>query len=139
MAVLDIRWNPSARELRQFAVIWFPAACVVVGGAVYVRAGSLWGAVCAGACAVAVGALGWIRPQAVRPLYIALLCLTYPMGWAVSHVLLALVFYGMFTPLGLWMRLWGRDPLQRRFDPEAPSYWAPRPPAKEPKSYFRQF
>lgn len=139
MAVFDVQWNPSPRELRQFAGIWFAAACAVGGGLVYLRAGSLWGAVCLWACGAAVSAMGWIRPRAVRPLYVGLLCLTYPIGWAVSHVLLALIFFGMFTPVGLFMRLWGRDPLQRKFDPGAASYWTPRPPSRDPKSYFRQF
>ena len=139
MAVLDIRWNPTPRELRQFAAIWFPAACAVAGGLIYVRAGSLWGAACSWAAGATCGVVGWFRPRAVRPLYLALVCLTYPIGWTLSHVLLALIYYGMFTPLGLLMRLGGRDPLQRQFDPEAASYWTPRPPAKDPKSYFRQF
>ncbi len=139
MAVLDIQWTPSPRELRQFAVIWFPAACAVVGSVVYLRAGALGAAACVWVFGAAVAVIGGARPRAVRPLYLALVCLTYPIGWAVSHILLALIFFAMFAPLGLFLRFLGRDPLQRRFDPEAESYWTPRPPARDPESYFRQF
>ncbi len=139
MALLEIQWNPSPRELKQFAALWFPAACAVLGALVSLRGGSLWAAACIWGCGAAVSAIGLLRPQAIRPLYVGLLCLTYPIGWVVSHVLLALIFFGMFAPLGLFLRFWGRDPLQRSFDREAASYWTPRPLGRDPKSYFRQF
>ena len=39
--------------------------------------------------------------------------LAFPIGWTVSQVILLLMFYGLFTPIGLVFRLIGRDPLQR--------------------------
>ena len=58
----------------------------------------------------------------------------------VSHVVLALVYYLVFVPIGLLMRLFGYDPMKRGFDPEAATYWTARDPkASEPKRYFRQF
>ena len=39
-----------------------------------------------------------------------------PIGLALSHVILGAVFYIVFTPVGLVMRLLGKDPLHRRFD-----------------------
>ena len=38
--------------------------------------------------------------------------LAFPIGWTVSQVILAVMFYGLFTPIGLVFRLIGRDPLQ---------------------------
>ena len=38
--------------------------------------------------------------------------LAFPIGWTVSQVMLALMFFGLFTPIGLVFRLIGRDPLQ---------------------------
>jgi hypothetical protein len=64
---------------------------------------------------------------------------TFPFGWAVSHLLLAILFYGLFTPLGLIFRLLGRDPLRRQRPLEQASYWTMKPAATDVRGYFRQF
>ena len=38
-----------------------------------------------------------------------------------TRIILGVVFYGLFTPIALVMRLLGKDPM-RRFEPEAVSY-----------------
>jgi len=53
--------------------------------------------------------------------------------------LLAIVLYLVFTPVGLLLRLLGRDPLERGFDRAAPSYWTARRRADTMDRYFRQF
>jgi hypothetical protein len=64
----------------------------------------------------------------------------WPIGFVVSHVILALVYYLVFTPVGLAMRIFRYDPMNRRFDDAAQSYWVVRDPAATPpKRYFRQF
>ena len=44
----------------------------------------------------------------------------------VSPVILAVLFYGAITPIGLLARLTGHDPLKRRIDPAAKTYWIER-------------
>ncbi len=44
-------------------------------------------------------------PTLQRVLYTALTVLTYPVGWLVSFVLLALVYYGILTPIGFLKRI----------------------------------
>ena len=63
----------------------------------------------------------------------------YPIGWTVSHLALAVVYYLVVTPIGLLMRLFGRDPMRRKFDPSATTYWQPHESPDEPERYFRQF
>lgn len=65
--------------------------------------------------------------------------LTRPLGWLVSHLLLALVFYLVITPLGLVRRLLHRDPLALRFEPGLSSYWTERRGDDSLDSTFRQF
>ncbi|MHC4975440.1 MAG: SxtJ family membrane protein [Planctomycetota bacterium] len=62
-----------------------------------------------------------------------------PIGWTVSTVLLALVYFLVITPIGLMLRLFGHDPMQRGFERGRGSYWAERPQAPETRRYFRQF
>ena len=139
MAVIDINWNPSHRELRQFSGIWFPGFFALVGGFVLYHTGSLATAGCIWGPALALSVLGYLAPQFVRPVFVAWICAAYPIGWVVSHVLLAAIFYLVFTPIGLVMRLFGRDPLQRKFERSAQTYWVSHNPARDSKRYFRQF
>jgi hypothetical protein len=55
-------------------------------------------------------------------------------------IVMRLLFFGVVTPIGVAMRLAGRDPLRRRHDPSASSYWIlRRPPGPSPVSMRRQF
>jgi hypothetical protein len=63
----------------------------------------------------------------------------YPIGWVVSHVLLALIYFGVLTPIGRIMAVCGYDPMERRFDRAASSYWIEREPNRDASRYFRQF
>lgn len=64
---------------------------------------------------------------------------TFPIGWLVSRILLAIVYWGVLTPIAWSLRLRGRDTLGRRFDPEATSYWMRREPIADIERYFRPF
>ncbi len=62
------------------------------------------------------------------------------LGAVVGSVALGLLFYAVLTPLGVFMRLTGKDPLRLRPDRAARSYWIPRePPGPPPDSMDRQF
>ena len=58
----------------------------------------------------------------------------------VSPLVLGLIFFGIFTPIAWGMRLAGRDVMQRRFEPESPTYWQDRdPPGPDPDGLPNQF
>ena len=58
----------------------------------------------------------------------------------VSPIALGILFYLVFAPIGLLMRLGGKDPLRLKFDREAKSYWIERdPPGPPPTSMTNQF
>ena len=58
----------------------------------------------------------------------------------VSPIVLGVIFYGVFTPVALVMRLLGRDAMQRQFKPDAPTYWVERtPPGPPDDSFGNQF
>jgi hypothetical protein len=58
----------------------------------------------------------------------------------VSPIALGILFYLVFMPIGLLMRVSGKDPLRLKFDPAAKSYWIPRePPGPPPTSMTNQF
>lgn len=58
----------------------------------------------------------------------------------VSPVVLGVIYFGVFTPTAIVMRLAGRDAMCRRFDPAAPSYWVRRdPPGPRDDSFKDMF
>jgi hypothetical protein len=134
----DLSFAPAPPTLRRFAAVWlllFAALACWQG----FRQQHVQIALGLAAVALGIGTLGLVRPYLLRPLYVAALIAAFPIGWTMSRVLLAGVFYGLFTPLGLLFRLLGRDVLCRRFRPEQPTYWAAKPAAADGRSYFRQF
>ena len=92
--------------------------------------------------------LGMARPAWLRPVHVAWMAAAFPIGWLLAHLLLAAIYFLLITPIGLILRLARRDPLARRIDREAQSYWTPRadwaPRAErtertDRERYFRQF
>ena len=78
-------------------------------------------------------------PPIRLPFYIGWMYAFFPLGWLLSHVILALVYYLALLPVGLIMRMVGYDPLHRKFDRQAESYWIPKRDAPDVSRYFRQF
>ena len=139
MAVIEANRNPSRRELNLFGFIWMGFFLLVAGG-LWLKLHAPSVPVALAALAVAVPVLGWAAPSFMRVVYVGLSYVAWPIGFVVSHVLLGAVYYLLVTPIGLIMRAVGYDPMHRRFDPEAPSYWIERDGSeRDPRSYFRQF
>lgn len=79
-------------------------------------------------------------PTTLRPLYKAWMVFAHAIGWFNARLFLTILFFIMFTPIALIMRLLGRDPLNRDFRSERKSFWVKR---EEPEGgverYKRQF
>ena len=136
MALIKINHNPPNRELRQFCGIWLPAGALIIGFSFMSDWQSrliLWGVL--GAVAV----IGLALPKLIRPIYVGLMYAVFPIGFVLSYVILAIVYYLVITPVGLIMRLVGYDPMQRTLQREAASYWMPREQVTNTSQYFRQF
>jgi len=138
MAIIEINTNPSRKELRWFGVML--AVFVLATGAVAwwqfdapTLARRIW---------VAGGVLSMIYivvPPLRRWIFVGWIYAVFPIGWTVSHVLLALIYYLIFTPIGLLLRLIKGDPLERQLDRSAASYWRPHESLRDVRRYFRQF
>jgi hypothetical protein len=147
----DLNLDPSDRELRIFSWIWL-GGFALLGLLVAWRVGALASGVAPGLHAPwrivvtlwGLAVVGWlvgiVSPRAIRPVYVAWTVAAFPIGWTVSLVLLALVYYVVFTGFGLLFRLAGRDVLGRKFDRAAATYWVKRNgTATGLERYFKQF
>ena len=130
--------NPDRRTLGQFSEAWMFAFGMVAAPLMLWR-GQPNLAVAAWVAAIVGRAVGLVRPELLRYVFVGLTALTWPIGWVVSNLMLAIVYYGVITPIGLIRRRGGRDPLGRKLDPSAASHWAEVRPNMRPDRYFRQF
>ena len=139
MAVIEINRNPTRRQLNQFGFIWL-AFLALFGAIARFKLDAPTVGLALWVAAVVVPVIGWLIPAVMRAVFVGMSYLAWPIGFVVSHVILALVYYLVFTPVGLLMRLFRYDPMKRGFDDSLSSYWVKRDPtAAEPKRYFRQF
>ena len=138
MSLISVNRNPSRRQLRQFGILWL-VFLGVLGALSYFKSGNHQAAAVFWAVSVLVPIFGWIFPAFMRIVFLALSYAAFPIGFVVSHVILALVFYLVLTPVGLLMRLLGHDPMDRHIDSETESYWTERTDNTEVKRYFHQF
>lgn len=95
----------------------------VLGGLLWWRTGDVQTALTAWLTGTALTSIYWVIPIVRRPIHVGWMYAAFPIGWTVSHLLIALVYYLVLTPIGLLMRAAGYDPLQRRFDRTAATYW----------------
>lgn len=148
MAVIDIDWKPSAKMLRTFGLIGLFAFALVAGitewkhkiifftisdNAVPMTRNILLG------LAAYCGVFAAIFPRALFPIYITMTVVAYPIGLVVSYAVMLIMYFLIITPVGLIFKLVGKDPMNRKFDPAASTYWIKRHPPADVKRYYRQF
>ena len=78
------------------------------------------------AAALMVPAL--VMPGCLRFVYRGWMTLGEALGWINTRLILSAIFFVVFTPFGLWMRLRGRNPIRRGWEPEASTYREVRQP-----------
>jgi hypothetical protein len=74
-----------------------------------------------------------------RALFVGLSVVAIPIGFVISHVLIAAVYYLVLTPIALVFRLTGRDVIGKKLDREAKSYWHVRDGVRPASSYFKLY
>ena len=71
------------------------------------------------------GTLGlWalLAPTTLKMVYIGWMKFGNVMNWINTRIILGILFYGIFLPTGIVMRLFGKDSMQRKLDSERSSY-----------------
>ena len=136
--MLEINKNPLRKELRLFACVWFPLAGIIVGVLFRMRSDAHL-ALCVWAISAIMFIVGVLAPRLVKPVFLGMSYFTYPLGFCLSYIVLALMFGLVMFPTSILMRLFRFDPLCRNFDQRTSSYWYPRKEESDFKQHFRQF
>ncbi len=83
---------------------------------------------------------GLILPNILKPLNKIWMTLAVVLGWFMSRLILFILFYIVITPIGLFLRIAGKDFLNLRTDKNSDSYWQKSEKrVKEKLDYERQF
>ena len=136
MSLVQINWNPSKKDLRIFGI------CMIVGFAA-IAGLLLWRGhrTAAAVCLVfghVTGLIGLSGTKVALPIYWGWMAVALVMGNVISRVLLTVFYYLMITPMGLIMRLFGRDKLHLRRR-NVDTYWVDAPAVSDKAQYERQF
>jgi hypothetical protein len=82
----------------------------------------------------------FIAPTVLKPIYIFWMGLAHTLGYINTRLILFILFYIIFTPIGICIRLCGGDLLSKKIAKNAASYWIKKEnrPFKA-SDYERQF
>ena len=139
MGLIEINRDPSPKVLRQFGWIALSASLLVCALLRWQRHLALPWLLAIFGAGLAVFVCSRLSLRLTRRVFVTLVLLSYPIGVVLGTAAMAIIFFLVLTPIGLVFRLLGRDPLYRRWDKSAASYWVTHGPADRPDRYFRQF
>ena len=82
--------------------------------------------------------LGQFLPATLKPVQKIWMALALCLGWVMSRVILTVIFYLVFTPIGFFLKLSGNDLLNMNWARKENSYWKDHAPRSK-ESYEKQF
>ncbi len=85
------------------------------------------------------GLLGLCLPSKILGIYRTWMFIVTPIGWLISHLVMAAIYFLLITPIGLLRRLFGADTLNIRDQTHRDSFWLPVRQDDDPKRSFRQY
>lgn len=134
--MVKINWKPSRTDLRKFGVAMLVGFGVI--GSVLIWRDKIFVAKACLLFGLLAGALGLSGTCLALPVYWAWMGLAFVMGNIMSRLVMALIYYIVITPLGMGMRLLGRDSLHLKRKGQR-SYWVDISPERDKSEYERQF
>lgn len=132
-----VQWDPSKKELRKFGRAMLIGFAVIGLLVAWRRHGigtptlTLWNIGAALAVAAVVPVLGKFA-------YLVVYVATGIVGFVISRIVLTVIFFLLFTPLGFLLKLTGKDFLHSRRN-QAGTEWIAHPGVRDRKSFYHQF
>ena len=125
------------KELQKFSLV-IGVFLALLGGLSLWRSTGLYPWLFAVASSIML--VGLCRPMLLKPIQKVWMTLAILMGWVMTRIILSVLFYLIVTPIGLAIRLMGKDILDLEFSDDVDSYWILRTEVTKDKSdYERQF
>lgn len=124
---------PSNKKFGFFFTLVF----AVAGGHFYINASFTWAYVFA-ATVIVFFAITVVKADLLLPLNKLWMRFGFVLGMIVSPIVLGIIFFGLFTPIALFMKLSGRDELRLKFQSKT-SHWVLRDEPIKAASFKQQF
>tara|TARA_B100002052_G_scaffold168239_1_gene153162 strand:- start:260 stop:673 length:414 start_codon:yes stop_codon:yes gene_type:complete len=84
--------------------------------------------------------LGFLIPIILKPIYLVWMIFAVILGWFMTRLILSLLFFLVITPIGIVLKIMGKDLLELKKQVVQGSYWNMRDPNKEQdQNYEKQF
>src|SRR5262245_21827075 len=132
-----VKWHPDNEELRRFSIAMLVGFAVLGGISALRHHGIQWGSQTLWTIGIVLSIAAWI-PGLNRLAYLTFYVPSSFVGHCVSKIVLFFVFFLVFVPLGVLLRLLGKDLL--RIHPANPrATWTPMNSLKNSNRYYRQF
>ena len=116
-----VNTNPDKQELRKFGLV-FAGMFILIFGLllpwIWDKSSPMWPWIVA---AVFIAA-ALLVPMALGPVYRLWMKIGHVLGWINTRIILGVMFFLIFAPVALVLRLLGKDMLRRRLDTAATSY-----------------
>ncbi|WP_411824153.1 SxtJ family membrane protein [Leptospira sp. 'Mane'] len=113
--------EPTSSDLRKFSYIVGGVLALIFGLAIpYLNRGS-WNPYLVGT-GTALIFLGTVIPKILYWPFRAWMLVGEVLGWINTRIILSVIFFLLFTPIGLLKRLFGNDSLKRKLDADATTY-----------------
>lgn len=134
MKLLELNYSPTDRQLRQFGtvcLIMLPSLGWIWGGSMLVILGLA-------IVALAVAVTGFVWPSGIKPVFVGLMVITFPIGLVLGELSMIAIYFFLFLPLSLAFRLIGRDALQLKRPNTTTTYWQEKKQPTSASTYYRQ-
>lgn len=132
-----LKIKSGKKELRSFGFI-VGGVLMALGALAIWRGKAVWPNFMVSGVFLVAGAA--IAPGILLPFQKAWMALGIALGFFVSHIVLAALYYLAIAPISIILRLIGKDILDQKIDRTAATYWKRRDPAPRPKeSYENQY
>lgn len=125
----------STKILRNFGII-LAIFLGILGGLSYWKEGASY-PYCYGASLVVL-VMSIISPTALRIIYWPWMVVATIIGWTMTRVVLIILYFVVFTPVSLILRIFGKDLLDQKVESERESYWNRREERQFSGDEFKQ-
>lgn len=129
--------HPTRRDIRYFSITLL-IACLLFA-LVLILADKSSAALRIGGAGGFLSIVCYFAPIIGRAVYLVWMGATFALGFIISPVVTALIFYLIVTPIGIFLRLAGKDRLRLKTPKNVTTYFNDYSEPSDKESFCRQF